>query len=315
MKENIRIKYKTQEIDNEANYKNNICIGGFFSEEGLPDNDYKNVVIGNAATSHNYKNVVIGDRYNCVGREAVCIGCESGAYNHSIAVSHSTQSNGEYGVTIGELAETKESSGVAIGANCMSTCAYGTAVGYSAKTGNYSIALGASVSARVYGISIGINCINSSSYVTAIGYNAGGGNYSTIIGHNARTIGVSEAICIGYNAKVTAGGIAIGTYCKNTKGNYIKFWVRSSSTVSTLAGVQFGNIILAVSGSNLTIKNATSFDIRPTLANGLPAPTNNNDLVTKEYVDNLIPDLTYYLTADMVYIPPETLPIDVSGMT
>jgi hypothetical protein len=28
-----------------------------------------------------------------------------------------------------------------------------------------------------------------------------------------------------------------------------------------------------------------------------------------------IPDLTNYLTVDMVYIPPETLPIDVSGIT
>jgi hypothetical protein len=50
------------------------------------------------------------------------------------------------------------------------------------------------------------------------------------------------------------------------------------------------------------------------LKSSLPAPTNNNDIVTKEYVDNLIPDLTYYLTVDMVYIPPETLPIDVSGI-
>jgi hypothetical protein len=32
-------------------------------------------------------------------------------------------------------------------------------------------------------------------------------------------------------------------------------------------------------------------------------------------VDSLIPDLTYYLTADMVYIQPEALPIDVSGIT
>jgi hypothetical protein len=29
----IRIKYKTQEIENEVNHKNNIYIGGFFSEE------------------------------------------------------------------------------------------------------------------------------------------------------------------------------------------------------------------------------------------------------------------------------------------
>jgi hypothetical protein len=42
------------------------------------------------------------------------------------------------------------------------------------------------------------------------------------------------------------------------------------------------------------------------LKSSLPAPTNNNDVVTKEYVDNLNPDLTNYLTADMVYVPPAT---------
>jgi hypothetical protein len=57
------------------------------------------------------------------------------------------------------------------------------------------------------------------------------------------------------------------------------------------------------------------FNLRFTLASGLSAPTNNND-ITKEYVDNLIPDLTNYLTTDMVHIPPTTtLPIDVSGIT
>jgi hypothetical protein len=45
------------------------------------------------------------------------------------------------------------------------------------------------------------------------------------------------------------------------------------------------------------------------------APTNDNDIVTKEYVDSSFPDLSIYFTADLVYVPPTTLPIDVSGIT
>jgi hypothetical protein len=40
-----------------------------------------------------------------------------------------------------------------------------------------------------------------------------------------------------------------------------------------LTGVKFGNIIFEISDSDLTIKNATSFDICPTLKSNLPAPT------------------------------------------
>jgi hypothetical protein len=57
-----------------------------------------------------------------------------------------------------------------------------------------------------------------------------------------------------------------------------------------------------VFGSNLAIKNATSFDVRPTLKNGLSAPTNNNDIVTKQYIDSLIPDLSNYFIIDDVCV-------------
>jgi hypothetical protein len=171
----------------------------------------------------------------------------------------------------------------------MNTGEYGTSVGYSARSCNYSTAIGSNSISGAYGISIGTNCMNSGDYVTATGYNAGGSTYSTIIGHKAR-ISRIRAICIGYNAKATGTGIAIGHYCDCTTDNYIKFWVGTSSTISLLAEVQFGNIIFGMSDSNLTIKNATSFDVRPTLKDSLPEPTNNNDIVTKEYVDSSIPD-------------------------
>jgi hypothetical protein len=44
----------------------------------------------------------------------------------------------------------------------------------------------------------------------------------------------------------------------------------------------------------------------------LSAPTNNNDIVIKEYVDSLIPDLSIYLTINDVYIQPQTGLIDLT---
>jgi hypothetical protein len=108
-------------------------------------------------------------------------------------------------------------------------------------------------------MSIGTNCLNTTDYSTSVGYNA-----QSALG----------ATSLGYSAKTTSSGIAIGGQCDNTTAKYIKFWVGNDSTISTLAGVQFRNIILGVSGSNLTIKNATSFDIRPTLKSGLSTPDN-----------------------------------------
>jgi hypothetical protein len=79
-----------------------------------------------------------------------------------------------------------------------------------------------------------------------------------------------------------------------------------------LAGVDFGNIIFDINGNELTIKNPTIFTVRPTLASTLSAPTNDNDIVTKKYVDFLIPDLSIYLTINDVYIKPQTGPIDLT---
>jgi hypothetical protein len=135
------------------------------------------------------------------------------------------------------------------------------------------------------------------------------------------------AVAIGYNATTTSSGIAIGGQCNNTTANYIKFWIGNDSTTNTLVGVQFRKIILGVSGNNLTIKNATNFDVRLTLKSGLFVLTNNNNIVTKQYVDTAvssiptpylsdygkkdeIPDLTNYLTTEDIYVQPQLPPID-----
>jgi hypothetical protein len=44
-KKDLRIKYQADRSDNEANHKNNIYIGGLFTREASPGNDWQNVII------------------------------------------------------------------------------------------------------------------------------------------------------------------------------------------------------------------------------------------------------------------------------
>jgi hypothetical protein len=128
-------------------------------------------------------------------------------------------------------------------------------------------------------------------------------SYSTVVGFGAFVKG-SYGTTIGCYAKGYANSIAIGAYCNNNTTNYIKFWTGNDYTTSSLTGVQFGNIIFGVSGNNLTMKNATSFDIRPTFKSGLSASINNNDIVTKEYADTAISSISaenYILKSEMYY--------------
>jgi hypothetical protein len=120
-----------------------------------------------------------------------------------------------------------------------------------------------------------------------------------VLGYNAK--GYTRSVAIGSDAQANGlCSVAIGSNCINSSNYCIKFWVGASTTVSDLVGVDFGNVIFDISDNELTITNATSFDIRPTLASELSAPTNNNDIITKEYVDTVVSsiDLSDYATKD-----------------
>jgi hypothetical protein len=110
-----------------------------------------------------------------------------------------------------------------------------------------------------------------------IGYNAKGYTHFTAIGSDAQATGLCS--------------IDIGSNCANSSNYYIKFWAKASTSHSDLTWVQFGNILFEISDTELTIKNPTIFDVRPTLKSGLFAPTNDNDIVTKKYVDDLFNSL------------------------
>jgi hypothetical protein len=106
--------------------------------------------------------------------------------------------------------------------------------------------------------------------------------------------------------------IATGYNCINLIESLIKFWSRFNISLSNIIEIQLGNIKFGISGSNLTIKNSTNFSLRQTLKSTLSAPTNNNDIVSKGYVDSLISDLPIYLSINDVYVQPQTGPIDLT---
>jgi hypothetical protein len=124
---------------------------------------------------------------------------------------------------------------------------------------------------------IGNNAQPTSGYSTVLGYKAKGYTHSVAIGSDAQANGLCS--------------IAIGSNCINSSNYRIKFWVGASTTISDLSGVDFGNIIFDINDNELTIKNPTIFNVRPTLKNGLSAPTNDNDIVTKKYVNDLFNSL------------------------
>jgi hypothetical protein len=101
-----------------------------------------------------------------------------------------------------------------------------------------------------------------------------------VLGYNAK--GYTHSVAIGSDAQATGlCNIAIGSNCVNSSNYRIKFWAGASTTVSDLTGIDFGHIIFDISDNELTIKNPIIVNVRPTLKNNLPTPTNANDIVTK----------------------------------
>jgi hypothetical protein len=83
---------------------------------------------------------------------------------------------------------------------------------------------------RFKNILIGNNAQTTSGYSTVFGYNVKGYTHSVAIGSDAQ----ATYLC----------SIAIGSNCVNSSNYSIKFWAGASTTVSDLAGVDFGNSFL-----------------------------------------------------------------------
>jgi hypothetical protein len=226
-----------------------------------------------------------------------------------------TDASAYQNIVIGPGAKSKSYQGVIIGCDSQNN-SNSVVIGHDSASTFNSVVVGSRSQAMSSSVAIGTECTNTTACATSVGYKAISiQGYTVALGYLAQTRGV-YCIAVGTNAQATGNNaIAIGNNCVNSTQGLIKFWSGLNSTTSSLTGVQFGNIIFGISGSNLTTTNATSFDIRLTLACGISEPTNNN-IVTKQYI-NSIPDLTNYLTADIVYIPPATSTsgFDVSGIT
>ena len=248
-----------------------------------------NTVYGTGAAATGSNSTAIGDNASATGSGGVAMGNGSSAdagvaigdhsYSQykSIAMGPNAKS-GQYGVSIGELADTTgagsmrnvaigysskatDDGSISIGPNATAKGSTSIAIGSQAETGRQgSIAMGYAVrNAQDNAISIGSAVTNYSDHTVAIGHNvniAAGANYGTAIGVLSKINGGLRNTSIGYNNYVANGGDTstfgsgnkvAGTYTTviGTDNNY-----GSNVSVANRSGI-FGyhNILNATSGA------------------------------------------------------------------
>ena len=248
-----------------------------------------NTVYGTGAAATGSNSTAIGDNASATGSGGVAMGNGSSAdagvaigdhsYSQykSIAMGPNAKS-GQYGVSIGELADTTgagsmrnvaigysskatDDGSISIGPNATAKGSTSIAIGSQAETGRQgSIAMGYAVrNAQDNAISIGSAVTNYSDHTVAIGHNvniAVGAKYGTAIGVLSKINGGLRNTSIGYNNYVANGGDTstfgsgnkvAGTYTTviGTDNNY-----GSNVSVANRSGI-FGyhNILNATSGA------------------------------------------------------------------
>ena len=248
-----------------------------------------NTAYGTGAAATGSNSTAIGDNASATGSGGVAMGNGSSAdagvaigdhsYSQykSIAMGPNAKS-GQYGVSIGELADTTgagsmrnvaigysskatDDGSISIGPNATAKGSTSIAIGSQAETGRQgSIAMGYAVrNAQDNAISIGSAVTNYSDHTVAIGHNvniAAGAKYGTAIGVLSKINGGLRNTSIGYNNYVANGGDTstfgsgnkvAGTYTTviGTDNNY-----GSNVSVANRSGI-FGyhNILNATSGA------------------------------------------------------------------
>lgn len=248
-----------------------------------------NTVYGTGAAATGSNSTAIGDNASATGSGGVAMGNGSSAdagvaigdhsYSQykSIAMGPNAKS-GQYGVSIGELADTTgagsmrnvaigysskatDDGSISIGPHATAKGSTSIAIGSQAETGRQgSIAMGYAVrNAQDNAISIGSAVTNYSDQTVAIGHNvniAAGAKYGTAIGVLSKINGGLRNTSIGYNNYVANGGDTstfgsgnkvAGTYTTviGTDNNY-----GSNVSVANRSGI-FGyhNILNATSGA------------------------------------------------------------------
>ena len=248
-----------------------------------------NTVYGTGAAATGSNSTAIGDNASATGSGGVAMGNGSSADagvaigDHSYSLYKSiamgpNAKSGQYGVSIGELADTTgagsmrnvaigysskatDDGSISIGPNATAKGSTSIAIGSQAETGRQgSIAMGYAVrNAQDNAISIGSAVTNYSDHTVAIGHNvniAAGAKYGTAIGVLSKINGGLRNTSIGYNNYVANGGDTstfgsgnkvAGTYTTviGTDNNY-----GSNVSVANRSGI-FGyhNILNATSGA------------------------------------------------------------------
>ena len=248
-----------------------------------------NTAYGTGAAATGSNSTAIGDNASATGSGGVAMGNGSSADagvaigDHSYSLYKSiamgpNAKSGQYGVSIGELADTTgagsmrnvaigysskatDDGSISIGPNATAKGSTSIAIGSQAETGRQgSIAMGYAVrNAQDNAISIGSAVTNYSDHTVAIGHNvniAAGAKYGTAIGVLSKINGGLRNTSIGYNNYVANGGDTstfgsgnkvAGTYTTviGTDNNY-----GSNVSVANRSGI-FGyhNILNATSGA------------------------------------------------------------------
>ena len=248
-----------------------------------------NTAYGTGAAATGSNSTAIGDNASATGSGGVAMGNGSSADagvaigDHSYSLYKSiamgpNAKSGQYGVSIGELADTTgagsmrnvaigysskatDDGSISIGPNATAKGSTSIAIGSQAETGRQgSIAMGYAVrNAQDNAISIGSAVTNYSDHTVAIGHNvniAAGAKYGTAIGVLSKINGGLRNTSIGHNNYVANGGDTstfgsgnkvAGTYTTviGTDNNY-----GSNVSVANRSGI-FGyhNILNATSGA------------------------------------------------------------------
>ena len=198
-----------------------------------------NTAYGTGAAATGSNSTAIGDNASATGSGGVAMGNGSSADagvaigDHSYSLYKSiamgpNAKSGQYGVSIGELADTTgagsmrnvaigysskatDDGSISIGPNATAKGSTSIAIGSQAETGRQgSIAMGYAVrNAQDNAISIGSAVTNYSDHTVAIGHNvniAAGAKYGTAIGVLSKINGGLRNTSIGYNNYVANGG-------------------------------------------------------------------------------------------------------------
>ncbi len=199
----------------------------------------------------------IADAFECANAGAVGTAPEDHSFVTRTACGSGAESNGSYGVALGQDAYVSASYGTALGSDASSTANYGTAIGERADVnGNYGTSVGSrSFTSGASATAVGAYSTALEGYSSALGYGASAyHSFSVALGY-VTTANANNAVVVGGNATVIGNhGVALGYGAQADAINSIALGYRSyaqqphSMVLGSIAGVNdaFNSVDVAI---------------------------------------------------------------------